>query len=116
MRYSIKKLNSNSRRYVRPKEFAAEVWSVGSNDIGTSLSLTLCDPRTPAGEGMRMNLDVEPADMNCPLIAAFMGRLYAMMPQRMRDEMMRVAARESRRVCPVCADGACETKSERCGQ
>jgi hypothetical protein len=116
MRYSIKKLDSNSKRYVRPKEFAAELASVGSNGMGTSLSLTLCDPRTKAGEGLRMNLDVEPADMNCPLMAAFVGRLYAMMPQSMRDEMMRVAARQPRRACPVCRDGACETKSERCGR
>jgi hypothetical protein len=116
MRYSIRKLDSDSKRYVRPKEFAAELSSVGSNGIGAALSLTLCDPRTKAGEGLRMNIDFEPADMQQPLMAAFMGRLYAMMPQEMRDEMMRVAERQPRRVCPVCNDGACETKSKRCGR
>lgn len=95
MRYTMRKIDRNSTRYVRPKEFAAELHSVGSNAVGTALSLTLHDPRTKAGEGFRFNLDIEPSDMTEPLMAALMGRLYGMMPQAMRDEMMRVAARES---------------------
>ena len=95
MRYSIRKLDSSSKRHVRSKVFPAKVFSSGGSHFDTSLYLTLCDPRTKAGEGMRMDLQIEPSDMTDPVMAAFMGRLYAMMSQEMRDEMFRVASLEA---------------------
>lgn len=94
MRYSSRKLDRNSKRYVLPKVFPADLHDVWGSSAGTAAaSLTVDDPRTRAGEGLRVEITVEPSDMEDPLMAALMGRLYAMMPQAMRDEMMRVAER-----------------------
>lgn len=95
MRYSIRKLNSDAKRYVRPREFGAKLCGTGGSERHASISLTLHDPRTEAGEGLRMHLDFEPEDVNCPLMAAFIGRLCAMMSPETHQQLMLVFARES---------------------
>jgi hypothetical protein len=88
MRYSVKKINSDSKRYVTAKVFDAELWSVSSQGEYTSIIATVHDPRTPSGEGLRVNLDFGPEDMH-PLMAAFIGRLYGMLTPELRDEFDR---------------------------
>jgi hypothetical protein len=99
MRYAISKINSRAKRHVSPKVMHAELWSVEGSAHGqgalTSAALTLDDPRTP--EGLRMRITFAPEDMKGPpgsLMAAWLGRLYSMMPVDLRAEVDRIVRRE----------------------
>ena len=94
MQYQIGKRNSLRKRYVRPKTFDAVLSSVGGHGPRTTCGLTLCDPRTKSGEGYDFQLSIAPDDTDDPLMAALIGRIYAMMSRETRAEFARIVERE----------------------
>lgn len=94
MQYQIRKRNSLSKRYARPKTFDAVLDMVGGHGPLTTFGLTLCDPRTKAGEGYDLQLSIAPEDTDDPLMVALIARIYAMMSCEARAEFSRVVERE----------------------
>jgi hypothetical protein len=95
MHYQIGKRNSLRKRYIRPKTFDAVLYTVGRHGVFTTFGLTLCDPRTQSGEGYDFQLSIAPEDVNDPLMAALIARIYAMMSCEARAEFSRLVERET---------------------
>jgi hypothetical protein len=97
MQYQMIKLNSLRKRYVRPKTFPATLDMVGSRGATATLAFTLCDPRTKAGEGYCLYLDITTDGANAPLMASLIARIYSMMSPETREQFSIVVARENGR-------------------